>query len=216
MADHKLSDIILGQAGGSEFGVIGNVREFSEWFWKNYGYVLRAPVAYIEASYMGGHSQHKLEALVPGYLVLTINGIIFFSKTPGRKFVIEIPLPAINKNLMFVEARGFTRLALMARDRDKFLKVLETADISKEGKKILQNLPEETAALARQKYNKRDINAFVESVINIAAVIKKRTLQIPYQSPWGLEKPRFFLGLKADGLDEFIYAWARISLRKRA
>jgi hypothetical protein len=117
---------------------------------------------------------------------------------------------------MFVEAKGFARMALTARDRDKFLKVLENVDISKEGKKILQNLPEETAALMRQSYNKTDINAFVESVINIASVIKKRTLQIPYMSYWGVEKPKFFLGLTTEGLDEFVYAWARSMLPEPA
>ena len=81
-----------------------------------------------------------------------------------------------------------------------------------QGKKILQNLPEETAALARQKYSKTDINAFVESAVNIASIIKKRTLQIPYLSYWGLEKPKFFLGITTDGLDEFIYAWAKLML----
>ena len=209
---HKLSDIILGQAGGSEFGIVGRVSEFNLWFRENYGYYFRAPpVAYIKAAYMGGQSQHKLDFLVPGYLVLTTDRIVFFGKGVN-KFIIEIPMSLINRNLMFVESKGFARLSLIARDRDKFLKVLENVDISKEGKKILQNLPEETAALARQKYSKTDINAFVESAINIVAVIKKRTLQIPYLSYWGLEKPKFFLGLTTDGLDEFIYAWAKLML----
>jgi hypothetical protein len=209
---HKLSDIILGQAGGSEFGIVGRVSEFNLWFRENYGYYFRAPpVAYIKAAYMGGQSQHKLDFLVPGYLVLTTDRIVFFGKGVN-KFIIEIPMSLINRNLMFVESKGFARLSLIARDRDKFLKVLENVDISKEGKKILQNLPEETAALARQKYSKTDINAFVESAINIVAVIKKRTLQIPYLSYWGLEKPKFFLGLTTEGLDEFIYAWAKLML----
>ena len=210
---HKLSDIILGQAGGSEFGVIGNVPEFKKWFWKNYKYELQMPIAYIRASYLGGHSQHKLETGVPGYLVLAGGGIIFFSKMPGNKFIIEMPMKTINRNLMFVEARGFMRLALTARDRDKFLKVLEDTDITKEGKKILTSLPEEVASVARQRVSKKSINEFVKSSINIVTVIKKRTLQIPYVDDWGLQKPKFYLGLKAEGLGEFIYAWARVMLK---
>jgi hypothetical protein len=209
---HQLSDIILGQAGGSEFGVIGRVSEFNLWFREKYNYYFRAPpVAYIKAAYMGGQSQHKLDFMVPGYLVLTTDRIVFFGKGVN-KFIIEIPMSLINRNLMFVESKGFARLSLIARDRDKFLKVLENVDISKEGKKILQNLPKETAAMARQSYNKTDINAFVESAINIVAIIKKRTLQIPYLSYWGLEKPKFFLGITTEGLDEFIYAWAKLML----
>jgi hypothetical protein len=210
---HKLSDILLGQAGGSEFGVVGNTKEFCDWFAERYGYrFIAPPVAYVTCAYLGGQSQHKLDVLVPGYLVLANDRLVFFANEPW-KFVIQIPLSAINRNLMFVEARGFARLALTARDRDKFLKVLENVDISKEGKKILQNLPEETAALARQSYSKRDIDAFVSSAVNIAAVIKKRTLQIPYASYWGLEKPKFFLGLTTEGLDEFVYAWAKAMLK---
>ncbi|MEM2874392.1 MAG: hypothetical protein QW063_03045 [Candidatus Nanoarchaeia archaeon] len=209
--NHRISNILLGQAGGSEFGVIGNIKEFVSWFYDRYGYVLRAPVAYIKAAYMGGQSQHKLDFMANGYLVLCIDRLVFFSKMP--KFIIEIPISAINKNLMFVEAKGFTRLALTARDKEKFLEILEQTDISKEGKKILQNLPEETAALARQRYSKTDINAFIESVINFAQIIKKRTLQIPYMSYWGLEKPKFFLGITSPGLDEFIYAWAKLTLK---
>jgi hypothetical protein len=133
---------------------------------------------------------------------------------PGSKFIIEIPFSEINRDLMFVEAKGFTRLSLMARDREKFLKTLESMDITKEGKKILQNLPEETAALARQKYSKSDINDFVESAISFALILQKRTLQIPYMSYWGLEKPKFWLGITSPGLDEFIFAWAKLMLRK--
>ncbi|MCX6774548.1 MAG: hypothetical protein NTY99_00460 [DPANN group archaeon] len=211
--DHKLSDIILGQAGGSEFGIIGNVAEFNAFFLKNYGYRFATPpVAYIKVSYLGGQSQHKLDFGVPGYAVLANDRIVFFAKAPWL-FVIEIPLTAINRNLMFVEAKGFARLALTARDRDKFLKVLENVDVSKESKKILANLPEEVSAMMRQKYNKTDINEFVDSAVNIAAVIKKRTLQIPYASYWGLEKPKFFLGLSTEGLDEFVFAWAKAMLK---
>ena len=209
--NHSLSNILLGQAGGSEFGVIGNMREFVSWFYSRYGYVLRAPIAYVKASYAGGQSQHKLDVLTPGYLVLCVDRIVFLSKLP--KFIIEIPLSAVNWNLMFVEAKGFMRLSLTARNRDKFLSTLENTDISKEGKKILSNLPAEAASLARQKYNKQDINAFVTSAINIAAVIKKKTLQIPYMSYWGLEKPKFWLGLTSPGLDEFVYAWAKLMLK---
>jgi hypothetical protein len=212
--DHKLSDILLGQAGGSEFGIIGNVAEFNAWFLERYGYrFLTPPLAYVKCAYLGGQSQHKLDFGVPGYLVLANDRLVFFSKLPW-KFAIEIPLSAINRNLMFVEARGFARLALTARDRDKFLKVLENTNIDKEGKKVLTNLPEEVAALMRQSYSKRDIDAFVSSAVNIASVIKKRTLQIPYMSYWGLEKPKFFLGLTTEGLDEFVYAWARTMLKK--
>ena len=211
-ADHKLSDIILGQAGGSEFGIVGNVAEFSMWFQKRYGFTLRGPVAYVKAMYLGGQSQHKLDVLVPGYLVLAIDRIVFFAKEPW-KFVVQIPLSVINRNLMFVEAKGFQRLVLTARERDKFLSVLEQTDISKEGKKILSALPEEVAALARQRASKRDINYFVESAINFAQIIKKRTMQIPYQSYWGLEKPKFYLGITAKGLDEFVFAWARLILK---
>jgi len=212
--NHELSNILLGQAGGSEFGVIGNMREFISWFYERYGYVLRAPIAYVKAAYSGGQSQHKLDVLTPGYLVLCVDRIVFFSTVPGSKFIIEIPLSAVNRDLMFVEAKGFTRLSLMARDREKFLKVLESTDITKEGKKILQNLPEETAALARQKYNKTDINDFVASAISFALILQKRTLQIPYMSYWGLEKPKFWLGLTSPGLGEFVYAWAKLMLEK--
>ena len=214
MANHSLSNILLGQAGGSEFGVIGNLREFIAWFYSRYGYVLRAPIAYIKCAYTGGQSQHKLDVLTQGYLVLCVDRIVFFSTVPGIKFIIEIPLSAINRNLMFVEAKGFTRLSLIARDREKFLKVLENADISAEGKKILQNLPDEAASLARQKFNKQDINEFVASAINLALILQKRTLQIPYMSYWGLEKPKFFLGVVSPGLGEFVYAWAKLMLEK--
>jgi hypothetical protein len=208
---HKLSDILLGQAGGSEFGVIGNVKEFVEWFYAKYSYVLRAPIAYIKASYIGGQSQHKLDVLAYGYLVLCVDRLVFFSKIP--KFIIEIPLSAINWDLMFVEAKGFSRLALTARDKDKFLKILENVEITKESKKILQNLPEEIASLTRQRYSKRDINYFTESVINLALILQKKTLQIPYMSYWGLEKPKFWLGITSPGLSEFVYAWAKLMLR---
>jgi|GEM_PF-5951959 len=215
MADHKLSNILLGQAGGSEFGVVGNVVEFSNWFLKKYGYPLRAPVAYIKAAYTGGHSEHKLEVLVPGYLVLTVDRIVFFSTAPGNKFAITIPLTAINRNLMFVEAKGFTRLSLTVREREKFLKTLENADIAPEGKKILSGLPQQVAALARQRINKSDINEFVKATINLSQIIRKRTLHIPFMSHWGLEKPKFWLGLSSPGLAEFIYAWARVMLREK-
>jgi hypothetical protein len=211
--NHKLSDIILGQAGGSEFGVVGNTKEFCDWFLERYGYrFITPPVAYIKCAYLGGQSQHKLDVLVPGYLVLANDRLVFFSKLPW-KFAIEIPLTAINRNLMFVESKGFQRLSLIARDRDKFLKVLENTNIDKEGKKILANLPEEVSALLKQKYNKTDIDEFVDSAVNIVAVIKKRILQIPYMSYWGLEKPKFFLGLTTDGLDEFVFAWAKAMLK---
>ena len=214
--NHQLSDILLGQAGGSEFGIIGNVAEFNSWFLERYGYRFATPpLAYVKCAYLGGQSPHKLDVLVPGYLVLANDRIVFFSKLPW-KFAFEIPLTAINRNLMFVEAKGFARLALTARDRDKFLKVLENVDVSKESKKILANLPEEVSAMLKQKYNKTDINEFVDSAVSIAAVIKKRTLQIPFMSYWGLEKPKFFLGLKTDGLDEFVYAWARAMLPEPA
>ena len=210
---HNLSDVLLGQAGGSEFGIVGNIAEFSNWFLKRYGYPLRAPVAYIKVAYTGGHSEHKLEAWVPGYLVLTIDRIVFFSTLVGHKFAITIPLTAINRNLMFVEAKGFTRLALTVRDRDKFLKTLENADITPEGKKILSGLPQQAAALARQRFNKADINEFVKATINLAQIVRKRTLHIPFMSHWGLEKPKFWLGINSPGLAELIYAWARVTLR---
>ncbi len=211
--NHSISNILLGQAGGSEFGIIGNAFEFSSWFKERYGYYVNKPVAYIKCAYSGGQSQHKLDVLTQGYLVLCVDRIVFFSTVPGMKFIIEIPLQNINRDLMFVEAKGFARLALTTRDRDKFLSILEHMDITKESKKILQNLPEETAALARQKYSKRDINYFVESVINITTVIKKKTLQIPYMSYWGLEKPKFWLGITSPGLSEFVYAWAKLMLK---
>lgn len=209
---HQLSNILLGQAGGSEFGIIGNAFEFSSWFKERYGYYVNKPIAYIKAAYMGGHSQHKLNVLVSGYLVLTEYGIIFFAKIP--KFIIPIPFNAIDYDLMFVETNGFKRLALTARNREKFLKTLESVDISKETKKILTNLPEEAAALVRQKVNKEDINDFVESAINIAAIIKKKTFQVPFSDAWGLQKPKFFLGVISPGLNEFVYAWAKLLLRK--
>ena len=212
-ADHRISDILLGQAGGSEFGIIGNAFEFSSWFKERYGYYVNKPVAYVKCAYMGGHSQHKLDVLVTGYLVLTEYGIIFFSKAPGNKFIIPIPFNAMDYDLMFVETNGFKRLALTARNREKFLKTLESTDTSKETKKILQNLPEEVAAVARQRVSKQDINDFVESAINIAALIKKKTFQIPFADAWGLQKPKFFLGVVSPGLDEFIYAWAKLMLK---
>jgi hypothetical protein len=207
-AEHKLSDIILGQAGGSEFGVVGNPLEFSAWFKKRYGYNVNGPVAYVKASYMGGHSNHKLASLVPGYLVLTRYGIIFFAKFP-EKFIIPIPFGAVDYDLMFVETNGFKRLALTSRDREKFLKTLESTDITREAKSILADIPEEVAALARQRFSKTDINAFVEAAINIATIIKKKTIQIPYLDAWGLQKPKFFLGVTSPGLAEFVYSWAR-------
>ncbi|HKZ49692.1 MAG TPA: hypothetical protein VJ110_01685 [Candidatus Nanoarchaeia archaeon] len=210
---HKISDILLGQVGGSEFGIIGNPLEFSSWFRQKYGYYVNKPVAYVKASYNGGHSNHKLARLVPGYLVLTGYGIIFFAKFP-EKFIIPIPFGAIDYDLMFVESNGFKRLALTTRNREKFLKTLESTDISRESKKILSDLPEEAAALARQRVNKSDINAFVETSINIAVIIKKKTMQIPYADAWGLQKPKFFLGITSPGLNEFIYAWARLKLQK--
>jgi len=211
---HKLSDIILGQAGGSEFGVIGNAREFADWFWNKYGFVLRYPVAYIRCNFLGGHSAHKFDFGVPGYLVLTKFGLVFFSTFPTNRFIIQIPLNAIDWNIMFVEEKGFQRLSLTARNRDKFLASLENMDIAGESKKILSALPEETAAIARQRYSKRDINYFVSSVVNLVAAIKKRTLQIPYADMWGLQKPKFYLGLTCPGIDEFVYAWAKVMLEK--
>jgi len=210
---HELSDVLLGQAGGSEFGVIGNVKEFCDYFWKKYGFVLRYPVAYIKCAYLGGHSEHKFE-MAPGYLVLTRYGLIFFSRMPEERFIIHIPFNAIDWNLMFIESKGFQRLALTSRNRDKFLASLENMDITLESKKILSNLPDEAAALARQKYNKKEINYFVSSIVNFAAMIKKRTLHIPYANLWGLQKPKFFLGLTCPGIDEFIYAWAKVMLMK--
>lgn len=212
-ADHTLSNIILGQAGGSEFGIIGNALEFSSWFKERYGYYVNKPIAYVKAVYMGGHSAHKLDFLAIGYLVLTEYGLIFFSTAPSKKFIIPIPFNAIDYDLMFVETNGFKRLVLTARNREKFLKTLESTDISKETKKILANLPEEAAALARQRFNKTDINSFVESAINIAAIIKKKTFQIPFADAWGLQKPKFFLGVTSPGLDEFIFAWAKLMLK---
>jgi hypothetical protein len=145
--------------------------------------------------------------------VLCVDRIVFFSTVPGSKFIIEIPLSAVNRDLMFVEAKGFQRLSLTARDRDKFLSTLESMDISKESKKILSNLPAETAALARQKFNKTDINDFVASAINLTLILQKRTLQSPYMSYWGLEKPKFWLGITSPGLGEFVYAWAKLMLK---
>jgi len=209
---HWLSNLLLGQAGGSEFGAVGNDIEFTEWFWKHKGYKLHHPVAYIKCDYKGGHSQHKLDLDVPGYLVLTRTKLVFFSSLSSWHF--DIPLGKIQKNLMFVEAKGFTRLSLTSRNRDKFLKILESMDIAPEGKKILQALPEQAAAVAKQRYSKKDINSFVNMVVNLAVIIKKRTLTIPYESSWGLEKPKFYLGIFATGLDEFIYEWAKLGLKK--
>ena len=211
---HWLSNLLLGQAGGSEFGAVGNDAEFCLWFKERYGYVLKKPIAYVKCYYKGGHSKHKLDINMPGYLVLAKSGIVFFAKMPGKKWIIEIPLNSIDKNLMFVEVKGFTRLALASRNREKFLKILESTDIAPEGKKILQTLPSQAASIIRQRYSKRDINYFVTMVINIANAIKKRTLTIHYKDSWGLQKPKFYLGIFAKGLDEFVYEWAKLGLKK--
>jgi len=208
---HFWSNLLLGQAGGSEFGTIGNSAEFISWFKEKYNYILKSPIAYVSAAYLGGHSSHKLETEVAGYLVLAHGKIVFFSKV--NKWVIEIPLGKIRRSLMFVEAKGFQRLALTSRDRDKFLKILESMNIDPESKKILQTLPSQAASIARQKYSKQDINYFVTMVINIVNAIKKRTLTVPYEDNWGLQKPKFYLGMSAKGLDEFIYEWAKLGLK---
>jgi len=211
---HFLSNLILGQAGGSEFGTIGNSAEFTSWFRNKYnGYTLKKPVAYVKAAYNGGHASHKLEAEVHGYLVLCVGKIVYLAFMPGKKWVIEIPLGKIRKNLMYVESKGFTRLALTPRKRDKFLKTLENMNIDPESKKILQTLPSQAASISKQKYSKQDVNYFVTMVVNIVNAIKKRTLTVPYEDEWGLQKPKFFLGVSAKGLDEFIYEWAKIGLK---
>ena len=209
---HWLSNLLLGQAGGSEFGAIGNSSEFADWFWKLKGYHMHGPVDYIKCDYRGGHSQHKLDLDVPGYLVLTKTRLVFFSSLSNWHF--EIPLGKIKRNLMFVEAKGFQRLALTAKKKEQFLKILENMNIAPEGKKILQTLPSQAASIIRQRYSKQDINYFVTMVINIVTAIKKRTLTIPYESSWGLEKPKFYLGIFAKGLDEFVYEWAKLGLKK--
>jgi hypothetical protein len=61
--------------------------------------------------------------------------------------------------------------------------------------------------------SKTDINDFVESAISLALILQKRTLQIPYMSYWGLEKPKFWLGITSPGLGEFVYAWAKLMLK---
>jgi hypothetical protein len=33
-------------------------------------------------------------------------------------------------------------------------------------------------------------------------------------SYWGLEKPKFFLGVVSPGLSEFVYVWAKLMLKK--
>lgn len=210
-SSHFWSNLLLGQAGGSEFGTIGNSAEFILWFKEKYNYALKNPIAYVSAAYLGGHSGHKLETEVAGYLVLAKGKIVFFSKI--NKWVIEIPLAKIRKNLMFVESKGFTRLALTTRDRDKFLKTLENMNIDAESKKILQTLPSQAASIARQKYSKQDVNYFVTMVINIVNAIKKRTLTVPYEDNWGLQKPKFYLGMGAAGLEEFVYEWAKLGLK---
>lgn len=209
---HFLSNLLLGQAGGSEFGTIGNADEFISWFRDRYdGYTLKHPIAYVRATYLGGHSRHKLETEISGYMVLSKDKIVFFSSI--NKWVIEIPLGKIRKNLMFVESKGFTRLALTHRDRDKFLKILENTNIEPESKKILQTLPSQAASIAKQKYSKQDVNYFVSMVINIVNSIKKRTMTIPYDDDWGTQKPAFYLGINAKGLDEFVYEWAKLGLK---
>jgi len=207
-----LSDYLLGQAGRSELGTIGNPKEFSARFKQEFTYDLTNPVAYVHATYTGGYHEHKF-AKTNGFLVLTKTKLVFFPAI--EPWIIEIPINKIDRDIMFVDSKGFTRFSLRGTSREKLLRTLEGMDISKEAMKIMTAMPYVAGASVRQRFNKTDVNSLAKMSLSIANAVHKRSLTIPYRSEWGLEKPVFFLGFSGKGLNEFVYELARIMLRKR-
>ena len=116
---------------------------------------------------------------------------------------------------MFVDSKGFTRFSLRGTGREKLLRTLEGMDISKEAMKIMTAMPYVAGASVRQRFSKTDVNSLAKMSLSIANAVHKRSLTIPYRGEWGLEKPVFFLGFSGKGLNEFIYEFARIMLKKR-
>jgi len=113
-----LSDYLLGQAGRSELGTIGNPKEFSARFKQEFGYKLSNPVAYVRATYTSGYHKHKF-AKANGFLVLTKTKLVFFPAI--EPWIIEIPINRIDRDIMFVDSKGFTRFSLRGTDREKLL-----------------------------------------------------------------------------------------------